>query len=72
MSHTVAWNKLHKSRSGGLYVCDGMEGKVLGTTMVLANVVHAYLNAHGSTAKRTVAVHAQTVVQSPCNAQHIR
>jgi hypothetical protein len=71
MSHTVAWNKLHKSRSGGLYVCNGMEGKVLGTTTVLTNV-HAYLDAHGSTTRETVAVRAQTVVQSPCDAHHIR
>jgi hypothetical protein len=46
VSHTVARHKLHKSSSGGLCVCDGMEGNILGTTMVLANV-HAYLNAHG-------------------------
>jgi hypothetical protein len=71
VSHTVAWHKLHKSSSGGLCVCGGMEGNILGTTMVLANV-HAYLNAHGRTSRNTVAVLAQTVVQSVSYAQHIR
>jgi hypothetical protein len=53
-------------------VCDGMEGNILGTTMVLANV-HAYLNAHGRTSRNTVAVLAQTVVQSvSCPAHQIR